>query len=136
MFRERALAGTSVRYRRFAAPGCAAVDGIVEGYEGGGIEPGPDDVVLERTLVGVAVPDGWFDDAILLPDGALAVERGARIHVSSDPLVAGPEASPHRWRDCAVRVRVMLAGYEELRFERRAGDGPPVLRVMTPEGAG
>jgi hypothetical protein len=85
-----------------------------------------------RTMVAVALPLGYFDESIRLPDGAFACERGAHIRVECQPLPFEPDSPPDLWRSCPIKVRVIMDGHLTLRFTYRIEEGPPPVRTLEP----
>ncbi|MEM7306373.1 MAG: hypothetical protein AAF682_06875 [Planctomycetota bacterium] len=130
---ERSCEDGVARSLRLRPKGCATVRGEVEGY----VEP-PDGTDLDdpdlpvHTLVATAVPNGWFDESIFLPGGALAAESGARLHIWSYPVPLAPDAPADAWRDAPIEVTVRLEGYETLKVRTTAREGLPDGRVLTP----
>ncbi len=90
-------------------------------------------VVEERVVVAVAMPLGFFDDVIRLPDGSAARERGANIDVECRPLLVEADSPADLWRSCPIEVRASLGGYSTLRFTYRLSDGPPAPRTLSPD---
>ena len=88
----------------------------------------------QLVLLGVSVPEGWFDDAIRLPDGRRAVAVGAEIDVTCTARVQdGARDVGDAWRHVPLRVTVRLKGYAPLDFEYRLVEGQPEPRTLARE---
>ena len=80
----------------------------------------------DREYFGISVPIEPILRSILLPDGGLAIERGARIEAWQDAW----EGEPRSLHDAVLKVRATLGGYEPLEFELRADEVPPVKTMV------
>ncbi|MHC5029551.1 MAG: hypothetical protein ACYTGI_00230 [Planctomycetota bacterium] len=87
------------------------------------------DLSSDHDYIGVAVSDERLYSLVLMPDGSLARDSGARFDAGS---VAIPASAAKPWQSIPVKVTVTLDGYEGLEFTYRV-DRPPAKQVMRPK---
>ena len=119
-YREDARGSRRTSFHRFASEGRSEVSVHLTR-----------DVQRDRTYIALSVPTEPIVASIVMPDGNLAQDAGAKIRMWCSAKLGEPDDSEGAWRKLPIRVRARLKGYETLEFEYRPGDTLPLRTLQS-----